>query len=779
MKQDENNKDMTQFQALMHWKLGLGDMGKFFEGRNHMPRKDVIATELSWEIKPMPDKDISKIPTSIPVSDTNMEILKKGHIPAAMEDHWFMYCDDENIRYYRSWTGDCAYIGHFRREDDHWLIDELTINHALMEFGVNGDEPALFEFIYLITAELGIDASRQWHDFIGKWEERFLKDNPELIDEINTIDSEPKESRIIPEEPQMVAPASIDIKGHICEGCYYADSINNSTGCGRLWNEKFRESYESGKCDYRKTTEEHLLELEEVRKRREEEERMRQYRKEQRLLRLDKQDGTYERKLIQEFIDEKLGGDINKLVEFDFTTLKDDKKYGDCKGFAFSVDKCNIVQAIMSVTFDDLWPRLTMDSIEHYTYTVSRVNLPQYLFGSNILDEYFKGLQKFNPTKEQHRRCLKVYHMLERIGNMWVLPKGIAVDKDTYHYHGYADLYLQDLYKVMTGKAPRVIALKGMVYDARHQMGHLEGAEGFTRLAEGLYLDDYLDYYRKPTDVLPHVWSMMNDLKAETYFQAVDEYCTFMERFVAKRGKLITEKLRKELLSENHKERQYIEDIFEEEANNEYAKVGHDYIKELDKLVEDPNPNKGRLFKTLKSIKLCGGCELRLELASRKPFCNTSAFYVVPFDKESNPIITPGIEEKYVERKHLLPFLRVKKDVMGIWQAFLLYQAGALLPTFWHGGYQRKILIFCHDDLKLVHELKLRYGRDSLHGIKDVLSPKVKMRGNEGTIEYCFWNEWNGLVKETYKVKYEDYTIAQFTLLSNEVIYEYDCGICF
>ena len=113
------------------------------------------------------------------------------------------------------------------------------------------------------------------------------------------------------------------------------------------------------------------------------------------------------------------------------------------------------------------------------------------------------------------------------------------------------------------------------------------------------------------------------------------------------------------------------------------------------------------------------------------------------------------------------------------WQAFLLYQAGALLPTFWHGGYQRKILIFCHDDLKLVHELNLRYGRDSLHGIKDVLSPKVKMRGNEGTIEYCFWNEWNGLVKETYKVKYEDYTIAQFILLSNEVIYEYDCGICF
>jgi hypothetical protein len=40
----------------------------------------------------------------IEVDAEDMEILRKGHIPNAQEDHWFMYCDDEHIRYYRSWT---------------------------------------------------------------------------------------------------------------------------------------------------------------------------------------------------------------------------------------------------------------------------------------------------------------------------------------------------------------------------------------------------------------------------------------------------------------------------------------------------------------------------------------------------------------------------------------------------------------------------------------------------------------------------------------------------
>ena len=40
---------------------------------------------------------------------------------------------------------------------------------------------------------------------------------------------------------------------------------------------------------------------------------------------------------------------------------------------------------------------------------------------------------------------------------------------------------------------------------------------------------------------------MMKELKPETYFKAMDEYCDFMEQFIPKRGQMIVEKLMKVL----------------------------------------------------------------------------------------------------------------------------------------------------------------------------------------------------------------------------------------
>ena len=39
------------------------------------------------------------------ISAEAMQEVRYGHIPEAMEDHWFMYCDESTIRYHRSWKG--------------------------------------------------------------------------------------------------------------------------------------------------------------------------------------------------------------------------------------------------------------------------------------------------------------------------------------------------------------------------------------------------------------------------------------------------------------------------------------------------------------------------------------------------------------------------------------------------------------------------------------------------------------------------------------------------
>ena len=141
--------------AIMQWKLGLGDMNKLLKGENPLLDKTKVATSTSWKTKPMPQTDISKVKLNIEVPSSDMDIIRKGHIPEVMEDHWFMYCDDEYIRYYRSWSGICAFEAHFHKKEDEYVIDELCINHALMEFGVNSDKMGVDLFLNLLIDEVG------------------------------------------------------------------------------------------------------------------------------------------------------------------------------------------------------------------------------------------------------------------------------------------------------------------------------------------------------------------------------------------------------------------------------------------------------------------------------------------------------------------------------------------------------------------------------------------------------------------------------------------------
>ena len=581
-KQTADDDEKKQFQAIMLWKLGLGNMGKLFNGEEPMPNKTKVAKSTSWKIDPMPQTDISRIEAGISITEEDMAIIRKGHIPEAQEDHWFMYCSKQHIRYYRSWTGTCAFEAHFLKKEQKYIIDEIIINHALVEFGVNGDEAGVALFLYLLIAEVGGDAMAAWDVYLDKWDElnnKYAKKDIERHTPIMPSVEIPKAEEQVPKpikiqiiKKRLVPEPKTEkwtdwyngLEDHICKGCIYSNGIRAPYGCGRLGIDSFKQRYTIGKCEYRKTDLYIPSDFEKERKRialqkkqddefeeqfleSKEEERLCKYSENKEREEKAKQDGSYAKELIQDFIKEKLDGDINKLATFDFGTLREDQKYGDCKGFAFSVDKCNIVKAIMSIVFADVWPELNQYNIERYKYLCNGINYTQYLFGANIMDKFFKGMDKFNPTKEQHERAVRVYHLTECIGNIWVLPGGIDKDKDTYHYHGYADLFLKGIYAGMTGNGKVQPDLKAALYKARKLMKDYQGSDGFRQFALDMMLNDYIDYYGKPIDLFMHVWSMMKGLKPETYFKAVDEYCDFMEQFVPKRGKMIVEKLKKKL----------------------------------------------------------------------------------------------------------------------------------------------------------------------------------------------------------------------------------------
>lgn len=172
LKKKQEKEQKLHFMAIMHWKLGLGNFNKQISGESPLPNKSKTATLNDWKTESMPNnsEDVSEVTINFMIPSEPMKIIQKGHIPESQEDHWFMYCDEEYIRYFRSWTGMCSFEAHYIKEGEDYLIDKLRINRNLAEFGVNGDEAGTALFRYLIIAESGGNSEKAWNDYISAWD---------------------------------------------------------------------------------------------------------------------------------------------------------------------------------------------------------------------------------------------------------------------------------------------------------------------------------------------------------------------------------------------------------------------------------------------------------------------------------------------------------------------------------------------------------------------------------------------------------------------------------
>ncbi len=80
--------------------------------------KIITARRGDWKTKPMPKQhDTFVLRRSF--SDKEMDVLRRGNIPKAMEDKWFWYMEEQTLWAHRSWTGYCIYRIDFKENDDH------------------------------------------------------------------------------------------------------------------------------------------------------------------------------------------------------------------------------------------------------------------------------------------------------------------------------------------------------------------------------------------------------------------------------------------------------------------------------------------------------------------------------------------------------------------------------------------------------------------------------------------------------------------------------------
>lgn len=146
------------------WKMGLGNSAKRFDGEDPIPEKRETATQDSWNTLPMPEKHVT-VPLDLRLTDKQMATVLLGHIPEAMEDHWFMYCANNQIHYHRSWTGLCIFEAAFEESFDGFRVSNLTINQD-PEQCRSEPEKATALFCALLMEECGGDAEKYWEKYL-------------------------------------------------------------------------------------------------------------------------------------------------------------------------------------------------------------------------------------------------------------------------------------------------------------------------------------------------------------------------------------------------------------------------------------------------------------------------------------------------------------------------------------------------------------------------------------------------------------------------------------
>ena len=160
---------MDENQAIAMWKLRFGNMNDVLLGIGGPEREKRRAIKSDWETHRMP-RTRSHFDLDIELSNDDFETLAWGHIPEAMEDHWFMYFDGEAFCFYRSWTGFCIYRAYVKRSENPenrggYAVYRATVNRSKKQYGEEDDKRDAVLVAILIGQALGRDVTKLWERF--------------------------------------------------------------------------------------------------------------------------------------------------------------------------------------------------------------------------------------------------------------------------------------------------------------------------------------------------------------------------------------------------------------------------------------------------------------------------------------------------------------------------------------------------------------------------------------------------------------------------------------
>ena len=96
------------------------------------------ATSKDWKTKPLPKKR-SLIPADRQFTSGEMDRIKRGSIPMAMEEKWFVFFKRNQLYFHRSWTGYCVFVAHFKRRQDGYVLHLIEANRNRRQYTEQDD----------------------------------------------------------------------------------------------------------------------------------------------------------------------------------------------------------------------------------------------------------------------------------------------------------------------------------------------------------------------------------------------------------------------------------------------------------------------------------------------------------------------------------------------------------------------------------------------------------------------------------------------------------------
>jgi len=118
-----------------------------------------VAAGDEWDKKPMP-KEQETLTFKRAFTAEQMKVLRRGHVPEAMEDKWFWYMQGNKLYAHRSWTGICIYIVEFCPGN----VLRVRVNRNPKQYYCTSDEEDLQTVNKLLSWWTEAE-----YDYYGEW----------------------------------------------------------------------------------------------------------------------------------------------------------------------------------------------------------------------------------------------------------------------------------------------------------------------------------------------------------------------------------------------------------------------------------------------------------------------------------------------------------------------------------------------------------------------------------------------------------------------------------